>query len=264
MLKSNLLELTRDWAPTYDENYDSAFFATHSYLEMEMEILRQEIQMLDERSKFLDLGCATGRLTIPLAQHFQAAIGYDISVDMLQLAREKVAGEECNRICFKDADVELGIPEKDNSVSLVVMNLGTASDVKDIKIVLDETRRVLRKDGRFFFSFYNEEALVYRWDFLPWEASLAAEINVHKHCLDVHIGNKVRAVYARPYKVEAVRDMIQGVMTTARVSTYPTISSILPNDLLADQPLIQEAIAAIDRSLTDLNLGAYIIVTGKK
>jgi|GEM_PF-3613927 len=50
-----------------------------------------------------------------------------------------------------------------------------ASDMRGIGKVIDETIRVLKPGGRFFFSFYNRDALVYRWEFLPWEAGLAAD-----------------------------------------------------------------------------------------
>ena len=262
LLKKNLLLLTKRWADSYDEDYDKAFFATHTYLEFEEEILKQEIKQVARKGLALDLGCATGRLAVKLASSFDQVIGYDISPHMVKKANEK-SGEFSN-LSFVEADIEEGIPLPDNSVSLVVMNLGTASDIRDISGVLKEVGRVLEAGGRFFFSFYNRDALLYQWDFVPWPVGLAAEINVHKHCLDVHMGAKVLSVYARPYSVKEVESLFSPSMKVSKVLTHPTISSILPHTLFEGKPAIQKSMTDIDRQLSIANDGAYIIVTGEK
>ena len=167
-------------------------------------------------------------------------------------------------VTFKQTDLEDGIPELDNSVSLVVMNLGTASDLRNIVGVLKEVDRVLEPGGKFFFSFYNKEALVYRWDFIPWHIGLAAEINTHKDCLDVHSGNKLFSIYARPYTTEEVRSLFHGDLLVDKIYTYPTVSSILPNEFFENQSEVKESIIKIDHLLSDSNMGAYIAVTGSK
>ena len=262
LLKKNLLLLTKRWADSYDEDYDKAFFATHTDLEFEEEILKQEIKQVARKGLALDLGCATGRLAVKLASSFDQVIGYDISPHMVKKANEK-SGEFSN-LSFVEADIEEGIPLPDNSVSLVVMNLGTASDIRDISGVLKEVGRVLEAGGRFFFSFYNRDALLYQWDFVPWPVGLAAEINVHKHCLDVHMGAKVLSVYARPYSVKEVESLFSPSMKVSKVLTHPTISSILPHTLFEGKPAIQKSMTDIDRQLSIANDGAYIIVTGEK
>ncbi|KKT30959.1 MAG: hypothetical protein UW27_C0001G0054 [Parcubacteria group bacterium GW2011_GWA1_44_13] len=262
MLKKNLLLLTKRWADSYDEDYDKAFFATHTYLEFEEEILRQEIKRITKKGIALDLGCATGRLAVKLASLFKQVVGYDISPHMVKKANEKV--EKFPNLSFVEADIEDGIPQLDNSASLVVMNLGTASDIRDISGVLKETERVLVSGGKFFFSFYNKDALLYQWDFVPWPVGLAAEINIHKHCLDVHIGAKVLSVYARPYSVKEVKSLFSKSMKVSKVLTHPTISSILPHTLFEGKPAIQKSMTDIDYQLSMASDGAYIIVTGQK
>lgn len=266
ILKGNLLKLTERWSKSYDKDYNAGYFATHSYLEFENHLLEQEIGQLSERNSMLDLGCATGRVTLRFAGKFKKAIGYDISPHMIQQAKSKLRNKKgkLSRVSFKQADLEKGIPEPDNSVSFVVMNLGTASDVRNIAGVLKEVKRVLKPGGRFFFSFYNKDALIYRWDFIPWPTGLAAEINVHKHCLDVHLDNKLVSIYARPYTVKEVKALFQKGITVSKAYTYPTISSILPNDLFENQLPVQKSMTAVDRLLADSGMGAYILVTGSK
>ncbi len=263
VLKRNLLRLTERWSHSYDQDYDRAYFATHAYLEFESFLLAQEIGKLSGCERVLDLGCATGRLTIQLAERFPRAVGYDISPDMIRCAKAKFSGAES--VVFEEADLEAGIPEADSSVSFVVMNLGTASDVRDLAGVLKEVERVLLPGGRFLLSFYNREALVYRWDFIPWPIGLAAEFNVHKRCLDVHSGDKLFSVYARSYTRAEVQDLFRGGgLGLEEMHTYPTVSSVLPSDFFKDQPEVRESVVAIDRSLSASNMGAYIVVTGVK
>lgn len=262
LLKKNLLLLTKRWSDSYDEHYDKAFFATHAYFEFEEQLLKQEIRQIPDCGIALDLGCATGRLSTKLSSSFKQVVGYDLSPHMLVRAKEKV--QKYPNVSFVEADLEKGIRQSDNSVSFVAMNLGTASDIRGISGILKEVERVLVHGGRFFFSFYNREALLYQWDFIPWPVGLAAEVNVHKHCLDVHLGAKVLSVYARSYTVKEVKKLFPLGMKLSKVLTHPTISSILPNDLFEGKPAIQRSVVDIDRQLAKARDGAYIIATGQK
>lgn len=267
MLKVNLLKLTEGWCKSYDKSYDEAYFATHAYLGFEDLLIKQEMEKLASRDMALDIGCATGRIALWLAEEgFGRVVGYDLSPHMIKQAQLKLSNEQRHSsvVTFKQTDLEDGIPEPDSSVALVVMNLGTASDLRNIVGVLKEVGRVLKPGGRFFFSFYNKEALVYRWDFIPWPTGLAAEINVHKHCLDVHSGNKTFSIYARPYTVEEAKSLFQYGLLMDKVCTYPTISSILPSNLFENQPEVEKSITEIDRLLSGSNMGAYIAITGSK
>lgn len=44
---------------------------------------------LDGKGRLLDLGCGTGQITIPLARHFEEAVGLDIDADMLAVGKEE-------------------------------------------------------------------------------------------------------------------------------------------------------------------------------
>lgn len=262
ILKRNLLRLTERWANSYDADYDKAFFATHAYIEFEEEILRQEIEQVYCRELALDFGCATGRFATKLSSSFDQVIGYDISPHMIKKANERP--QKPSNTTFLEIDLEQGIPQADGTASLVVMNLGTASDMRDISGILKGAARILKSNGRFFFSFYNKDALLYQWDFVPWPVGLAAEINTHKHCLDVHFGSKVLSVYARPYTVTEVKNLFPSEMKLSKVLTYPTLSSILPSTLFDGKSSIQKSVMTIDRQLATAFDGAYIIVTGQK
>lgn len=263
-LKQNLLALTAKVAPIYDERYHKTFFATHSYLEFEQHVLDQELALLKDRSLLIDLGCATGRMTFRLAHSFDRVVGYDISPEMIYQARKKLKKANFEHMSFEVVDIECGIPQEDKRASLIVMNLGTASDLRNIKHVLIEAQRVMKPESRIFLSFYNANALLYRWEFIPWPVSLAAEINLTKHCLDVHCGSEgVFSVYARPYTTKEIRSLFPKGIKITQILTHPTIGSVLPNDIF-EEKAIRESIVEIDRKLAELDSGAYILVMGKK
>ena len=262
LLKQNLLDLTAKIASTYDQ-YGQNSQATRTYLDFEAEILESEIAILNDLTLAVDIGCATGRRTWELGNRFERAIGYDISPAMIEHAATKNQGTASNRIDFRVADIEAGIPQADNTVSLVVMNFGTASDLRDIKQVLVELERVLRPGGKAFLSFYNTDALLYRIGFVPWSVGLAAEINWVRYCLDVHYDGAVFQVYAKPYKIEDIGALIPEGLKVKKTLTYPTILSIFP-DVFADG--VVRDIAEIDRELAldQSNLGAYLMVVLEK
>jgi len=267
-LKENLLALTKEIAPLYDQNYGLDFFATRLYLEFEASILRREVgtlQALHNLELAVDLGCATGKVSFKLAKGFKRVVGYDISPAMIDEAEKNLQGARSpNNIEFQVADIEKGIPEKNNSASLVVMNLGTASDILDIRKVLAEIKRILRPDGRFLLSFYNSGALLYRCWFIPWPVSLAASINQIKHCLDVRLKDKSFSIYARSYSAsEAKRLLLQNGFLISSIFTYPAISSILPNEFFEEESM-RKLIGDIDRQLINMDSGAYVLITGRK
>ena len=266
-LRQNLLRLTEAVAPGYDQSYDSKSFSIRSCRQFEQECIDGAISGLQDRSLAIDLGCATGMQTLQLAQKFDRTIGYDLSPEMVKVARGKIGGEHSAALEFCQHDLdEDGIPLPDESVSFVLMNLGTASDIRNIQKLIGEISRVLKRGGRYLLSFYNKDALVYKWDFLPWPDGLAAEINRPLSCLDVRVGNTTYSVFAKSYTSEEVREMLG--RTLARnldIATFPTVSALLPSQLFGkNEQKAREAVDELDRQLSTLANGAYIIATGEK
>jgi SAM-dependent methyltransferase len=268
-LKESLLKLTAAIASRYDVEYVRRPSATYVYLHCEKEFIRNQLRDIPDRSLAIDIGCATGHKSFKLLQNdfgdFRKVIGYDISPAMIQHAREKAKalgiGDERVKFVVADADNEL--PIADDSVSFVVINLGTASDIRNISRLISEIRRVLVPGGKAFFSFYNREALLYQLGFLPWSVSLAAEIDLRRHCLNVHAGDQIYQVYARAYSVQEVIDLMQKDLEILEITTYPTVCSILPSTIF-EEKIITKLLEDVDHAVAGLNLGAYIMVCVRK
>ncbi len=106
----------------------------------------------------LDLGCATGSATHPLARRFRGAtiMAVDLSLPMLQRCRAKRGWFSKSSAVQADASA---LPFTDQSVDVVFANL-LLPWVNDPAEVALEVSRVLRKDGLFFFASLGPDSLL--------------------------------------------------------------------------------------------------------
>jgi len=265
VLKKNLLQLTKEVAVTYQDSYVKKSAATNSYFDFESAIIERELKCLKNYNLALDLGCANGPMTLKLSGHFSRVIGIDISPHMIEIAKKDKKVRGLNNVEFVNADIENGIPCDDSSVSFVVMNFGTASDIPSLKFVLEEIQRVLMPGGKVFLSFYNANALLYRWEYIPWQPSLGAQFNRILDCLDVRApSKKTYRIFGKLYTKEDVIALMPREIEVIRVKSYPTVESILPNESINDSENARQTIEVIDKELSKLDLGAYLIVVGTK
>lgn len=273
--RQDLLKLTAIVAESYDDNYGKGHMASEHYFKFEKKILNGMIsEGMQDKSLAVDLGCATGIMSFEIAHRFKKVNGYDISPDIIAVANKRKEEKSISNVDFIKVDIEDGINLPENSVSLAVMNMGTASDVKDVKNILECLRRVLRPDGKFFLSFYNSESLLSKIGFIPWPMTLAAYIDADRRCLSVHYANDIYFLYARPRSVKEVENLLAG-FEIDNIFTYPTLASLLPNVVTEHcdetgnrQPNeeVRKFIKKIDNELASspLNCGTYIIATGGK
>ncbi|SRR6266481_501295 len=262
-LRANLLALTARVAATYDQTFDSHFFATQTYRRFESELIDSVLSGVDDRSSALDLGCATGAYACRLSFLFSRVVGYDISPSMIDYAKQSPREKRREALSFVTADLDDSIPENDSSTAFILMNLGTASEVKDAGVLLEEIHRTLKIGGKAVLSFYNSDALVYKWEFIPWALSLAAEMNTRRNCLDVHIDREVFSIYAKAYSLQEIKDLLPPGLKLIQSVTYPTISSVLPDGLF-DGEFIRDSVEDFDHQLNPLQLGNYLLVVCEK
>ncbi|MFN3889158.1 MAG: methyltransferase domain-containing protein [Beijerinckiaceae bacterium] len=266
-LKENLLRLTEQVAGRYDERDTASKYASQLYAAYEAELIRRDAEAAGDRALALDLGCATGRVALELASGFAKVAGYDVSAHMIAAANAKAQGRGVTNAHFATLDLDASrLPEADASASFIVMNLGTASDVSNLPHVLGEIARVLKPGGRFFLTFYNADALLYKMGFLPWVASLEAVVNPYTMCLDVKIGDTLAPVHAQLYSEADVRALLPAKLAADQVTSFPEIAAILPDEVLGDDK-VRASIDRLDRELArgaGGHGGAYLIVRGRK
>lgn len=259
--RQNLLRLTEISAPIFDTRYDERFFATRDYRSFERDVIDRAIRGLkfENRSRAYDFGCATGIQTASLLSSFERVVGYDISAAMIAQGRQMVEARFPDRVRFVEGDLDAPIPEPDASAEFVVMTLGTASELADPCSTFAEISRLLVPGGRVFLSFYNKDALVYRIHSVPWPLSLAAEMNVDRQYLEVHIDSEVFPIHARAYSVDEAKAVLPPDLRVIETYTHPTISPLLPNDLFEEEEA-KRTIADIDHQLSSGRQGNYLVL----
>jgi ubiquinone/menaquinone biosynthesis C-methylase UbiE len=111
----------------------------------------------------LEIGCGPATHLLALAGEFEAAIGTDVSSEMIRVATEAVAASPCkDRVSLRVDPAERLASVADASVD-VVLCVGALEHMVDRPAVLRQARRVLRSGGRFVCLTPNGGHWWYRW-----------------------------------------------------------------------------------------------------
>lgn len=113
----------------------------------------------------VDVGCSTGFLADELRSTGCRVIGLDIDVPGLAHAKSRF-GDHVDFLCVDGSEM----PFPDASIDIVVFNQ-VYEHVVDADAVMDEIKRVLRRDGVVFCGFGNKYQVMephYRLPFLSW------------------------------------------------------------------------------------------------
>jgi ubiquinone/menaquinone biosynthesis C-methylase UbiE len=120
-------------------------------------------EQVEASERILDVGCGTGSLALRCARRGAQVTGIDISPQMLDVAREKVAaaglGDRVELRQMSAVDLDEAFP--DGTFDVVVSSL-TFSELseEEQRFVLRECRRLLRDGGRLLVA---DEAVPRSW-----------------------------------------------------------------------------------------------------
>lgn len=269
--KASHLQLSKKAAGIYDSKYGNENFSTKLYMDYEFEVIDKAVKLLptDKKSIAIDLGCGTGRDTLHFCKSFYKVIGYDFSSSMIKIANKNCKKIGAKNVVLVQKDIENnGLSEiESNSVSFVNAGFGMGSFIKNINSLVKDVYRVLKPKGIFTVSLYNSDALVSRLaNELAWEPSLSVRFTDTKNSLKVIFqGNKFN-IAAKTYSVQECRDILSQHFEIVELSTFPTISSVLPNSLFAN-PKVKDIFRRIDYKIRfdeKMASGPYICVICKK
>jgi SAM-dependent methyltransferase len=166
-----------------------------------LELLREELA----DAAMLDLGVGTGRTGHSFAPLVRRYVGLDYSPRMLELARERLAGEPGVELVLGDAR-DLSTVEGEFDFVLFSFNGIDAVGHEDRLRILAEVRRVLRPGGRFLFSSHSMGALPLdeRRPRSPRYAGSRAYA-VYARLADIRFGRRIRAIN-RALDLDAARE----------------------------------------------------------
>lgn len=113
----------------------------------------------------LEIGCGTGRISLPCRSHFKSIIGFDISESMVSTAMSKRADlPDAKHIEYFVADAE-NIPVNDSVADMVVFS-GILHHVENPSRVIAEALRALKPGGSYWGLENNRSAMRPMFDFL--------------------------------------------------------------------------------------------------
>ncbi len=126
------------------------------YFTDEKEFLKQNISKKDI---VLDIGCGTGRSIKELAHLVKKFIGIDNDKTAITVSKKYLKGVKNTETFFEDAEK---IHFKDKSINVVFIGLTFCNFAKSKIKVLKEIKRILKDNGFFIFSVFNENSLKIR------------------------------------------------------------------------------------------------------
>ena len=107
----------------------------------------EEFNLVQEGQVFLDYGCGTGSFTIPAAKAVGAkgkVYALDYFPRQLEVVKDRTRKEGLTNIETILSDSKTGLP--DECVDVIWM-CDVLHEIKERRVVLEELRRVLRRDG---------------------------------------------------------------------------------------------------------------------
>lgn len=115
----------------------------------------------------VDLGTGTGRMLEVFGAGAKAAIGFDISVQMLNLARARISAAGLMQCQLRQADVQ-SLPLTDSCADVAILHQ-VLHFLDSPLLALRETSRILRPDGRIIII-----------DFAPHDLEFLRKEHVHR------------------------------------------------------------------------------------
>lgn len=161
----------------------AARFADHDFVHAatrEGLFARLEPMLVDRASLVVDLGCAAGAATRPLAKRFRGARILSVDLSHPMLAQARSARGWFTRASFVQADAT-ALPLADQSVDVVFSNL-LLPWIADPADLATEVARVLTKGGLFVFATLGPDSLLalrHAWQRVDDEPHVAAFPDMH-------------------------------------------------------------------------------------
>lgn len=260
-IKKQHIELSDAAAEKYDEIYGDANYATKAYMDYEVEIIKDVMGRISNKSLALDLGCGTGRDSEVLAREFPAVTGYDFSKEMVRVANTKKIRANMGNVRFEARDIEvMSLPQENDTVDMVNTAFGMGSFLKKPENLFREIRRVLFPQGYAIFSFYNAQSYSTALP-LQWSPALAARVIPGKDMLSVNFEGRIFEIPARAYSPDQVAKMLGEYFEVDEITTFPSLSALMPQELFQDH-LARKLCGEVDKYLASNNeiaAGPYIV-----
>ena len=172
------------------EDYDEHFAFNRLFDFDEQVLLRHFVRSGTARPLVVDLGCGTGRTLVPLAKKGLRGVGVDLSLPMLQVARDKAELAGVTIECLQTNLVQLDTLRDASADYCMCMfsTLGMIQGRENRCDMLRHVRRILKARGLFVLHVHNFWRNVFDPGGLGW---LLGNLRAAAGNADVAIGDKV-------------------------------------------------------------------------
>jgi ubiquinone/menaquinone biosynthesis C-methylase UbiE len=250
-------------AGEYDERIPGIGPTDEIFTDTEMEFLLGKIV---RGERVLDIGCGTGRFTVPLTEHGARVTGLDLSEAMLAVASRKLADRGLSAEMRQGDMAHLPFPDGtfDTVTSmLALMHIPLA----DRPAVFCEVSRVLKPGGRMLLCVKNSVfERLFKGDRF---ASVDVTDVEDKKLIFTKTNNGM--AYTAPWYSFAPNDLValfaKAGMTLSHLRGNSPVSVWLANEVLAD-PGIRSMVQTLERALSDVppfsHLGYHLLVEAVK
>lgn len=108
--------------------------------------------------RILDVGCANGKVSIPLAIRGYSVVGVDINTEVLRMAKSSSDMQRCSLHSFFVKASAAVLPFPDEAFDLAVMQafLTTISTKEDRALIIREVCRVLKPGGHLYLADFGQ------------------------------------------------------------------------------------------------------------
>jgi ubiquinone/menaquinone biosynthesis C-methylase UbiE len=138
-------------ADEYDLRFSAETPNDKRFNEMEMTFILGKLKAGDE---VLDMGCGTGRFTVPMAEKVRKVTGLDLCPAMIEKAREKTMQRGLD-VEFREGDMT-SLPFADNSFDVVTSMVALMHiPLEQRQNAFSEAARVLKPGGKMIINVKN-------------------------------------------------------------------------------------------------------------
>jgi SAM-dependent methyltransferase len=145
----------KDWFQ--DENY-STVYAHRDECEARITVdLFERIIQPTQPLRILDLACGNGRHAIEFARRGHVVTGVDLSIRLLDIAREQAANEQRHVVFQRDNMRQLSFVNAFDAVVSLFTSFGYFEDDSENNLVIASVSRALVPGGWFMLDFFHAE-----------------------------------------------------------------------------------------------------------
>ncbi|MBA13211.1 MAG: hypothetical protein CL751_04575 [Chloroflexi bacterium] len=146
------------WAEIYDQIY--------SDLTVDVDFYKRLASL--NKDKILEIGCGTGRITIPLAQAGSEIIGIDLSKNMISILRNKIKEADLNISCYEMDMKYLSLNEKFGLIIIPFNGFQSMLDITEQYKTLTSIYKHMPSGGILALDMFNATTDMFDQDKQIW------------------------------------------------------------------------------------------------